>query len=410
MIILYLHQYFKTPEMQGGTRSYEMARRMVAAGHEVHMVSSRPSDGRGRRWVEETVDGIHVHWLSVDYDNSMGLYRRLAAFGAFAREAASYAAQLDADVVFATSTPLTIALPGVKASRAQGVPLIFEVRDLWPEVPIAMGALDLPFAKSLARRLEKWAYRNSAFVIGLSPGMCEGIARAGYPPDRMTCIPNSADLELFQVSPAVGTAFRKARTWLQNRPLVLYAGTFGRVNGVGYMVELAKEMRLINPEVMFLAVGEGAEKSAIEEKAARLGVLNHNFYIEPSVPKRDIPALFSAATVCSSWVIDLEVLWHNSANKVFDGFAAGRPVVINHEGWQKELLEGELAGLSLPPRDVSLAAQKLNAFLSDPKAISTASASALRLAQTRFSRDALASQLIRIIEDVVAEHAVQTAL
>lgn len=121
--------------MPGGTRSYEMARRLVAMGHEVNMVTSwREPDGR-KDWFTTEQSGIKVHWLPVRYSNCMPYNQRIASFFKFAFCATYKAASLPADVVFATSTPLTIALPGICASLFRRVPMVFEVRDLWPAIP-----------------------------------------------------------------------------------------------------------------------------------------------------------------------------------------------------------------------------------------------------------------------------------
>lgn len=404
MKIIYLHQYFVTPEMSGGTRSYEMARRMVAAGHEVHMVTSLTEGAEyEKKWIQESIEGINVHWLPVPYDNTMNYARRLIAFSRFARAAGSYAARLGGDVVFATSTPLTIAIPAVKASKALRVPMVFEVRDLWPELPIAMGALNFPFAKSLARRLERWAYSHSDRVIGLSPGMCEGVAKAGFPAKNTVCIPNSSDVELFSVPDSEGHRFRAEREWLGNHKLVIYAGTFGRINGVGALVNIAAEMKAIDPDVKFLVVGKGAEYDLVRYKAREQGVLGSNFFMEDAIPKSEIPALFNAATVCTSLFIGLEPMWNNSANKFFDALAAGRPVMINYGGWQSKLLRDHQAGMTVPNDDPKAAAEKLYDYLQDESGLEQAGNNALRLATEDFSRDKLAGQLISVLEGVAAE-------
>src|SRR5690606_3755255 len=138
MKILYLHQYFNTPNMSGGTRSYEMAKRLVAAGHEVHMITSWVQETNHLDWFNEEIDGIKVHWFPNPYSNKMSYKQRIQAFLRFAYASMQKIATIPADIVFATSTPLTIAIPGVLGARKQKIPMIFEVRDLWPEVPIAM--------------------------------------------------------------------------------------------------------------------------------------------------------------------------------------------------------------------------------------------------------------------------------
>lgn len=134
--------------MSGGTRSYEMARRMVAAGHEVHMITSYREQGECRKdWCQTDESGIQVHWYPVPYSNLMGFAQRLKAFFAFALAARRKASELESDILFATSTPLTIAPSAVPAARKKRIPMVFEVRDLWPEMPIASGVLRNPMLR-----------------------------------------------------------------------------------------------------------------------------------------------------------------------------------------------------------------------------------------------------------------------
>src|SRR3954464_3515483 len=154
MRIVYIHQYYCNPGMAGGIRSYEQARRLVARGHTVHGITTDIAPGKRQLgWRETDDDGITVHWFSVPYSNEMSYARRIRAFAEFMIVAAVKAARLDADLVFATSTPLTVAVPGVIAARLRRTPFVFEVRDLWPEVPIKMGALRNPVARKLAGAL-----------------------------------------------------------------------------------------------------------------------------------------------------------------------------------------------------------------------------------------------------------------
>jgi glycosyltransferase involved in cell wall biosynthesis len=384
--------------MVGGTRSYEMARRLVAAGHEVQMVTAdcEPS-GRGKAWYETEEAGAHVHWFPIPYSNAMSYRDRMRAFSSFAYAATRKAASLAGDVVFATSTPLTVAIPAVYASRRHRVPMVFEVRDLWPEVPIAIGALRSRGAIAAARGLERFAYRNASHIVALSPGMRDGVARTGFPPARIEVIPNSADLELFSVPEEAGQAFRKRHAWLQDRPLVLYAGTLGRANGCDYLVRLAHAVRDDAPEVRFLIVGEGGQEARVRELAAGLGVLDKTLYMMPPVSKLEMPAILSAATIATSLFIDLKALWANSANKFFDALAAGKPIAINYGGWQAQMLLEEEAGIVLDPHDLGKAKAILLRALGDAAWLERAGRNSRGLATHRFSRDQLARQL----EDVL---------
>lgn len=403
MKVLYLHQYFNLPSDSGSTRSYEMARRLVAAGHEVVMITSDYRQRfRHKGWKVTYEDGIQVHWLSVPYSNRLGYSARIKAFLRFAIGAALRAARIPADVVFATSTPLTIVLPGVWAAKRQHIPMVFEVRDLWPELPVAMGAIKGPLIPP-AKGLAYLAYRNAARVVALSPDMAKGVEKWGYPASNITVIPNACDVALFQYAQEAGVAFRRQHAWLQDRPLIVYTGTLGRINGVDYLVRVAAEMARKDAQVRFLVVGEGAEEERVRQTAENLGVLEKNFFMMPSVPKKRMPEILGAATVATSLFIDLPEMWANSANKFFDALAAGTPVAINYKGWQANVLRRTGAGIVLPPDDAQRASAHLLKFIRDRARLENAREAAIALATTEFNRDYLTAQLERVLQEAICE-------
>ncbi len=403
MNITYLYQYFNTPEMPGGSRAYEMGRRLVAAGHSVNMITSYRGDENRRGWFITEESGMTVHWYCVPYDNSMSFGRRVRSFVKFAGAASQKAASIPADVVFATSTPLTIALPGAYASWRQSCPMVFEVRDLWPEMPIAVGAIRNPVAIWLARTLERFAYARSRCVVALSPGMAEGVAKAGFPADRIRVIPNSCDLETFQDDPQAAERFKSEHSELSDGPIVLYAGTLGRINRVDYLVQVASKMLAIRPEVQFVILGDGSESEKVRKLSVELGVAQKNYFQHPQVIKRKVVDAFAAASIITSVVLDIPEIEKNSANKFFDGLAAGRPVAINHGGWQADLIRESGAGLVLS-RDPATAAEQIAEFLADDSRQKKAAEAALLLARNRFSRDLLAKQLENVLRDAVDDH------
>ncbi len=276
--------------------------------------------------------------------------------------------------------------------------MVFEVRDLWPELPIAMGALKSPITKWLATKLEKWAYDNSSYIVGLSPGMCEGVLKTGYPKKRIVCVPNSCDLELFGVSRREGIEFREQRKWLGERPLIVYAGTIGHINDVGYLIDVAKFFLDRGHEARFIIVGEGVNQSKFEEYALDIGVLNKNTFFEAAISKQNMPALLSAATICTSLFIPVKEMWNNSANKFFDALAAGRPVAINYGGWQSEILRKHGAGIEMKPGAPAEGAQALMTFLASSECVEAAGYAAKALAVGEFSRAVLADRLIHTLE------------
>lgn len=404
MHILYLHQYFVPPDGNGGTRSLEFARRLVKTGHDVTLITSSAFFPKHYDITKSTtslrIDGIDIRVIQVPYSNHLSYSQRIKAFLAFAFKAMIETARVrNVDIIFATSTPLTIALPGILGTYLHKKPMVFEVRDLWPAVPVAMGILKKPYMIWAAERLEKFAYNNSAHVITLSRGMADGVIKAGYPAEQITVIPNSCD-DLFSVPESDGKAFLDRQPFLKGGPIVSYTGTMGMVNGIHYLIDIAGHMLRIDSSVRFLIVGDGRQEKVVRARAEKLGILEKNVWILPPVAKKDVPTILSASTVATSFVINVPALWHNSANKVFDAFAAGRPVMINHEGWQADILRKSGAGIVVPPDDPEGAARMLHEFLIDEDRMERARKAASLLSDTVFNRDKLFGKLLQVLESV----------
>lgn len=404
MRILYLHQYFTIPEGSGGTRSYEFARRLAANGHEIHILTSSaflPNYRATSKVTRAEFDGICATIIQVPYNNSLSFSKRIRAFLEFAWFASREAIFSKADVVFATSTPLTIAIPGIIAQLRHQVPMVFEVRDLWPELPIAIGALNNPLARATARWLEWIAYHSATHIVALSPGIAEGVIRRGISADRVSVIPNSCDSDVFDVPSERGEPIRAKLKLKPSQPLIVYTGTFGLINGVDYLVEVADAMRNFLPPAHFLLVGDGAKKEEVKVKAEQAGVLGRNLSIWNPLPKTQLVDVLAAATVATSVFVPLKPMWNNSANKFFDALAAGKPIAINYAGWQADLLNETGAGIVLPPNSPKEAAYQLAEFARDNARLQAASDAARNLARTRFNRDMMASQFETVLRSVV---------
>ena len=405
MKIAYVHQYFKRPTDVGSSRSFEQARRMVQAGHEVHIITSDLTRDGGvhAEWVTEEVDGIHVHWYPNRYDNRMNFRERLQAFARFAAVSTWRTRSIRPDLVFATSTPLTVAIPGILATVLPRRPLVFEVRDLWPELPIAMGALSNPVLRWIAVQMEQIVYAHSEKIVALSPGMTDSIRRKVEDPDSVVTVPNASDVDLFEVDPELAARWR--RESLTDIPttshIALYAGTVGVANDVGFLVNVAGYLQKLSPkrEAVILVMGDGAELDQVREKAGNLGVLGETFFVHPPVPKQDIPLAYAASRVALSVLADIPLLQTSSPNKVFDGFAAGRPVVTNYGGWIADTLKESKAGVSLEGRDPQAFAQQLLRIAGDDKLFDSMAESSLSLGRFTFDRNRLASIVLKSVEE-----------
>ena len=377
----------------GGTRSYEFARHLVGAGHEVTMVAA----GRSRE--VEGIDVVGVGGAYNDYMRAtgMGYGRRAAAFGRFAAGATAAALRAPRpDVVFATSPPLTVALPAIAAARRHRAPLVFEVRDLWPRAPIEMGALSNPAARRLAEAVERATYRAAAHVVALSPGMADGVAAAGVPRERITVIPNASDLDLF--SPDVDPGDLRERLGLVDSFVASYFGTMGEANDLGQVVGAATLLHDRGENgVAFVLQGEGKHRAWIEEEVRRRGL--SNVRLLPGGDKESAARLAAASDACLTIFKDVPVLATNSPNKLFDTFAAGRPAIVNTDGWQRELVERG-AGLFARPGDPEDLAAQVLALRDDPALAKRLGEGARKLAEEEFDRRLLAERLREVLESV----------
>ena len=362
MNILYLHQYFNTPSMPGSTRSYEFAKRLVARGDTVHMVTTNWQGKSKLSFTNES--GINVYWAPIPYANKMNFLERISAYLGYVWFTFIIGHKLNYDLIIASSTPLTIAIPALWLKRVKRAKMIFEVRDLWPQLPIAIGSLKSPIMIKIAQFLEKKAYAGSEKVIALSTGM-NSVLEERVPSNKISVVTNLSDRKNFNVSDQKGINFRKNYPGISNHPLIVYTGAFGRVNGVIYLVEIAKEIQKINSNVRFLLTGDGYEKDKIQKRSIKYGLFNKVLFINGYLPKNEMPDLLSAATITTSFFIDLPEMGHNSANKFFDGLAAGKPIMINYGGWQADLLKESGAGFIIPQNNSSQAAKILNDVLTN---------------------------------------------
>jgi glycosyltransferase involved in cell wall biosynthesis len=382
MRILYLHQFFVTRAGVGGTRSYEFARRFVARGHSVRMVTAEGGD--------RTVDGIEVAGVRGGYSDyvsatAVSYPRRMWAFARFALAATRAALRRPRpDVVYASSPPLTIALPALAAAARWRAPLVFEVRDLWPEAPIQMGALGNPLAKRLARTLERFVYRRSTRLIALSPGIRAGVLATGVAEERVALVPNASDLDLFDPAPREPG----------DRFTVSYFGTMGEANDLSAAVEAARLL----PEVEFVLMGDGKRRADLQR-----GAPENVAFPGVAASKQEVAALAARSDACLTLFKDVPVLATNSPNKLFDSFAAGRPAIVNMNGWMRALVEENEAGLYVRAGDGDDLAAKIAWLRDNPDEAAAMGRNARALAEREFDRDLLTERVLELLEEAARQ-------
>ncbi|MCK4913349.1 MAG: glycosyltransferase family 4 protein [Planctomycetes bacterium] len=406
MNILYIHQYFATPNGHTGTRNYEFARKWVSAGHKVRMLttiaqltSEEVSSAKGRIIKKFELDGIEVLAFNLPYNQKMAFVARSLSFILFFVLASLFILfTKKPDAVYASSTPLTVGIPALVGRWFRRIPFVFEVRDQWPEIPIELGIIKNSIFVKLLLWLEKVIYKQSSQIIALSPGMAEGISKVSGLDKNITVIPNSCDLDLFGID-IDRSHIRDKYNW--NKKLVfLHAGAIGKVNSLQFVIDAAEKLRA-NKDILFVLIGQGNEKAAIEKRVAKLNL--DNVQILQSIPKRTVPDVFAAADVALVVIGNFPIIEHNSANKFFDSLSAGKPIVLNYSGWQRKFIENNNAGFGCELCDIDEFIEKVLYFNLHREQLATMGQNSRRLAEEIFDRKKLAMQALDVISSTVNE-------
>jgi len=411
MHILYLHQYFATRKGTTGTRSYEFARYLAGKGHRVTMMTSGLANREfpvpeGKKYAEFETEGIRVAAIAAAYNDpqvgtGMSGPQRMFKFYQFAWLACRIGKNLPApDVIFATHTPLTIGLAGLTLGQYFKVPFVFEVRDLWPEALVNIGALKSRPVIWWLERMAKKIYAGAKHIIALSPGIKEGILRTGVPADKVTVIPNASDLDLF--SPDIDGSAERQRLGLTDKFAAIYFGAMGLANGLEYVIEAARilaERRSNN--IILVLLGSGGKRPELE-KLAKEYELKNVIFSDPASDKEKLAQIVAGCDVCLTiYRAAKEHTW--SPNKMFDALAAGKPVLINVPGWLDETIEKNNCGRCLDANRPETLADALQELAANPELCRQMGKNARELAEREFDRTKLANLFENVLIEAVSK-------
>ena len=404
MRVLYFHQHFSTPNGSVGIRSYEMARRLIARGHQVTMVCG--SYGGGETGIEQlfvkgkrrgTVDGIDIIEFDLAYSNSDGFIKRASTFVKFALRSIGLVFSEKYDLVFATTTPLTAGVPGIFARWLRRKPFVFEVRDLWPELPKAMGVIKNPLVLGAISLLEWASYRSAHRCIGLSPGIVEGIAARGVPKTRIQMVPNGCDLTIFAHEQ---TPWRPEGV-MPNDLMAVFAGTHGIANGLDALLDAAAELKARDRvDIKLVLVGQGKLKAKLIERARTEG-LDTVIFHDP-VSKTRLAGLISSTDLGLQILANVSAFYYGtSPNKFFDYIAAGLPVLNNYPGWLAGMIKEHDCGFGIEPDDPLAFADALEQAADDRAQLVQMGENARQLAEHEFDRAKLSNRFVDWLEEAV---------
>ncbi len=401
MHILLIHQAFVTVDEPGGTRHHELARYFASQGHQVTIIASPISylTGKARSakipWREKQIDGEQITILRAYTYPSLHHSFALRVVSFFSFMISSFIIGLgvkNVDIVWGTSPPIFQGVTAWVLAKIKQRPFLFEVRDLWPAFAVAVGVLKNPLLVRLSEWLEKFLYKQAKLVIVNSPGYIDHVKQRGA--RRVELVPNGTDTSMFTPQ-ADCVAFRRQHQ-LEGKFVVLYAGAHGMSNDLGIVLKAAKIVQF-RQEIIFIFIGDGKDKAALQNQAGEDSLKNVLFL--PPVAKAEMPGVLAAADACLAILKPVEMYKTTYPNKVFDYMAAGKPVVLAIDGVIREVIEQANGGIAVPPGDPESLAQAILRLADDPELAHRMGIQGRAYVESHFDRVRLASRFLELLAE-----------
>lgn len=399
MRILILHQYFLGDNDPGGSRFNQFVKHWNNMGHDITVVAGNVNYTTGQK--EEKYRGKFV--VKEQYSERTEIYRtyvsesynksflgRLWAYFSF-----TFSSLLVClfhikrhDVMIVTSPPLFVGITGIIVSWLKRMPMVFEVRDLWPESAIDTGVLKNSLLIKAAYLVEKLSYRFASKINVLTPAFRHKLVEEkGISSSKIIFVPNGADLDIFQPGPKENWV--REKYGLQNKFVVTYLGAHGVANHLMSIVKAAEACRDI-PDVVFMLVGDGMEKKSLQAYVDTNGIKNVLFV--PPQPKSAVPDFCRASDVCTAVLKKVDTFKTVYPNKVFDYMSCAKPIFIGIDGVARALVEESGAGYYIDPEDPEDFKEKLRLLMSNRELAENLGISGYRYVTENFSRESLAER------------------
>ena len=390
MKIFYIHQHFRLPYMQGGTRSYWIMKKLIDEGHKVTVIAAHPE--KNKSIVSKiNYENINIIWISAPYKQSLTTFDKIYVFLKFMFFSSFYSLTENYDFIYTSSTPLTVVVPALIAKLLRKKKYILEIRDLWPEMPISLGVLKNKILIKLALFLEKTGYENSTRLVSLSPGMEETI-KSNYGLNSLM-VPNFSNIEDFNIKDIE----KRIYSLREERQIIIgYLGTLGLANNVEYLLILYRELKKYNLNIKFILCGSGTYWKSIYEKS---NIYSNSFLVLPKCSFEEALELqkkFDISFSSSALVKNIE---KSSQNKFFQGLASGSISFINYGGWQSKKITKNKCGLALD-YDIPKSAKLVRNLILNKELLIEYSFNARKLAEKEFSRQILCSKISQAISEL----------
>ena len=345
-------------------------------------------------------EGIQVVYMRGSYSQAFGIARRVYSFISFMIKSTVLAlGEKDIDMVISTSTPLTVGFPALFLKKFKKIPFIFEVRDLWPEVPIQMGGLKNKFLIKLVEWFEKTIYVNALHVVALSPGMLEGVAKRNIPVEKISLIPNMSKIDVFWAREK-NAALISSLGLSADSFKIVYFGSMGLANGMEYIIDAAQLLK-DHTDLEFIFAGNGAMEPYLKERCKANGISNAFFF--GYFASKELSEIVNICDLSLVTFSNIPILATNSPQKLFDSLSAGKPVLVNSPGWTKELVETYRCGAYVDPEYPEALAEKILYLKGRPEECREMGKNARLLAETKYDKSILCAQFGDLIQTLKAQ-------
>lgn len=408
MKILVLHQYFLGKNDPGGSRFNQFVKYWEEKGHDITVVAGTVHYATGEK--EDKYKGKWV--VKEDYSPNVKLVRTYVSesynksfvgrlWGYFSFTFSSLYAILfkvkKHDVLIVTSPPLFVGITGVITKFIKRTPMVFEIRDLWPESAIDTGVLTNKLIINIAYSVEKMSYRFADRINVLTPAFRNAlISKKNVLPEKISFVPNGADLDIFQPGPLNNWVREKYN--LQGKFVITYMGAHGVANHLVSLLDLAEKLK-INEDIVILLIGDGMKKAELMKEADRRDLKNVLF-IE-SQPKAKIPDFCNASDICTAVLKKVDTFKTVYPNKVFDYMSCAKPILLGIDGVARQLVEESNSGYYVDPEDSQIFADKVLFLKENKEHRDELGENGLKYVKENFSREILAQKYINVLEEIV---------
>jgi glycosyltransferase involved in cell wall biosynthesis len=404
--ILFLTDNFPPESNAPASRTYEHVRRWAAAGNTVTVITGAPNfpagrifDGyRNHLWHREVMDGIDVIRVWTYITANEGFLRRTLDYASFMVSATMAGLFVrKPDIIVATSPQFFTPCAAYVLSRMKRRPFVFELRDLWPDSIVAVGAMQESAVIRALKRLEYFLYRKASAIVSVTASFKSILVANGITPEKITIVRNGADLSTF--TPGAKPPNLVERYRLQGKFVAAYIGTVGMAHGLGTVLDAAEFLRG-NAEIALLVVGEGAERKVLEENAKARGLSNVVFV--GAVSKIEVSHYWRLSDAALVVLRDRPLFRHVLPSKMFEAMATARPIVLGVLGESAELVEKAQAGIVVTPEDPVALARAIRQLAESPEHATALGANGRRFAEKELNRDHLAAVMLDELRSVAA--------